>query len=1072
MIAKVKKSVLATFVLSLLALACSVAPASAAVVNFYTSQIDGSETLAGSFSPKSLALAPDGSLYVGDSAHSVIDKFDSDGKYVSQFSISATPVGFLTPSELAVDGNGNVYVLDRDKGRVFKFDSSGNYVYSLDGPGPRPPYYEWALAVDSAGNVFAGDLDGIVIDKFDSNGNYISQITGADTPSGNVFALAMAVDANGNIYVGDGRGPHYKFDSSGKYLSNFAPAQYIPARGVAPGPAGDVYVSYGFDTVLHYDAVGNLLGKFDGRDTPQGAFTADRIRATTDGGVYVADTKAGVVDFFALVTIPDATTGIASDFASEAVTFNGTVNPAGVELSECKFEYGPDTTYGSSVPCFETPAQIGSGEAPVPVHANLSGFKAGTYHVRLAGSNIYGAGRGKDTVVDVLANPVIYSQAAEVTYTEAFLSAVINPGNSATTYYFEYGPTASYGQSTAPKVVPPNTANVNLSRPIAKLIPGASYHYRLVLENVLGKAFGADEVLTTVSFSSGRTCPNASIRTVQGVAFLPECRAYEQVSPVVKNGVGLDQLFNPPFTSADGNTIAYSTEKAAYPGAESNPFLPKAFSIRSAAGWATGGVDPPLDTSGGVAAMHYYATIAMSKDLSRALVTTSAKLTPDAPAMGGTYVRQVGTSNYTFIAPTDLSAQGAGKDFIGASDDLSTVVIGNTVWRQGAGTEAVALKTGGAPFPTPSATTDPDLVDAHQVSADGSHIYFTVEGAGEAGLYLRNGSTTTLVSRADSAPSTPVPATFSSASADGRYVIFETGGEANLTADAVASPGANQAYRYDRATDTMTFLASGLTESGGVLWGDAQTGDLYFTTGASTYYSHSGAQHLIVEAGATQSGPEAIQVSANGKYAAVGGVFYDVEANTTKAFPGAHLGQSTLPGAAHHRPLAILDDGTYFFDTLTALLTADVNGARDVYSFDHGKFVLLTSGQESVDAQFLAATPDGRDVFFSTPAPLIGQDKDTIQDVYDARVNGGLSSQNPLPEVRCLRDDCKAIPNGSPELPFGGSEGLVDSENVKAKKRCPKGRHKVKTRGKSRCVKSHPKRGAQKRAKSNRRQSR
>ncbi len=1077
MIAKIKKSVFATLALSMLALALSAGSASAAVVNFYTSQIDGSETPAGSFSPSALALASDGSLYVGDGAHSVIDKFDSDGKYVSQIDIGGTPVGSLYPFELAVDGSDNVYVLDRNRGTVSKFDSSGKYAYSLDGNSvPGAALYAEAIAADFAGNVFVGDPENHAVDKFDSTGKYLSRFTGNDTPiggpdvsGGGLLPGALAVDAAGNIYVGSPqRGYNFKFDSTGKYLLTFAPGG---GRGIAPGPNGDVYVSYGYNFVSHYDSAGNFLSEFDGRDTPQGAFTDNSIASTPSGDVYVADTGAGVVDFFPLVTVPDATVGQATDFANEAITFHGSVNPVGTQLTGCKFEYGPDTTYGSSVPCIETPGQIGSGASPVAVHAELSGLKAGTYHVRLAASNSDGSGRGEDTVVDVLGNPLIRSQVGEPTYTEVLLSATINPGNGATTYYFEYGPSSAYGQSTAPKVVPPNTADVNLSRPITKLTPGTSYHYRLVIENAVGKAIGADQTFTTVSLSSAQTCPNTSIRVAQGVDFLPECRAYEQVSPVAKNGVGLDQLFNPPFLSEDGNAIAYSTEKAVYPGAESTPFSPKAMSSRSASGWTTVGIDPPMNSTG-VAALAYYATIALSEDLSRALVTTNAKLTPDAPSTGGTYLRQTATNNYAFLAPFDLSAQSAGKDFIGASDDLSTVVIGNTVLRQGAGTEAVALKTGGAPFPEPSATTDPDLVDAHQVSADGSRIYFTVQGAGEVGLYLRDGATTTLISRADGAPSTPVPASFVSASPDGRYVIFETGGEANLTADAVASPFANQAYRYDAETDTMTFLASGLAESGGALWGDAQTGDLYFTSGFTTSYAHAGTQHLIVEAGAPQSGPGAIQVAANGKYAAVEGVFYDAEANSAKAFPGAHLGQSTQAGAAHHRPQAILDDGTYFFDTPAALLTADVNGARDVYRYNHGKVSLLTSGTQSVDAQFLAATPDGRDVFFSTAAPLVGQDKDSVQDVYDARVNGGLDSQNPVPGTECQRDDCKATPNRGPELPFGGSEGLVDSENVKAKKHCPKGRHKVKARGKSRCVKSHHKRGKNQRAKDNRRQAR
>ncbi len=1059
MIAKTKRAILATAAISVLAFVTA-SPASAGVANVYSSQFNGAETPAGSFTPSALAVAPDGSPWVSDSANNVVDKFDSTGKYVSQITGVAGP--------LAVDSTGALYV---GAGfNVKKYSAAGAFLSEFNGAAtPDGGFVAAGIAIDSADNVFVADVNAYTVRKFDSAGKYLSRFNGSETPFGFIEPKAIAIGVDDQIYVSDGFGGVKIFSSAGKYLlSEFAGS----AASLASAPNGDVYLSYGADAVTHYTSSGSFLSEFNGAGTPQASFAAAAVAIDAAGGAYVADSAAGVVDYFAPALAPDATTEKASNFTNEAITANGSANPLGLALSECKFEYGPDASFGSSVPCAETPAEIGTGNAPVAVHADLAGLAAGDYHLRLALANANGAVKGNDQLVGVLATPTLGAQAAsEPTNTEVTLSATLNPGNGASAAYFEYGTSTAYGQKSSEKVLAATTAEVNFSRPIAKLAPGTTYHYRAVVENAAGKAVGADQSFTTPAYPGTDSCANTAIRVAQGSAFLPECRAYEQVSPVAKNGVALDQLFNPPFLSADGKAIAYSTEKAAYPGAESNPFSPKALSSRSASGWSTAGVDPPMNSTG-ASALAYYATIALSKDLSRALVTTNAKLTADAPASGGTYLRQTATDNYTFIAPVDLSAQTSGKDFIGASDALSTVVIANTLWRQGSGSEAVAIQTGGAPFPEPSATTDPDLVDAHQVSADGSHIYFSVNGAGEEGLYLRDGNTTTLVSRADNAPSTPVPATFSSASSDGRYVIFETGGEANLTADAVPSPFASQAYRYDTETDTMTFLASGLAESGGILWGDAQSGDLYYSTGISIYYSHAGVQHLIVEVGGSQSGPEAIQVSPNGRYAAVAGVFYDAEADVAKAFPGAHLGQSSEAGVAHHRPLAILDDGSYFFDTPAPLLVADINGARDLYRYDHGKATLLSAGTQPQDAQFLAVTPDGRDVFFSTTAPLVGQDKDSVQDVYDARVEGGLASQNPAPVVACLRDDCKATPNGSPELPFGGSEGLVDSENVKAKKHCPKGRHKVRAKGKSRCVKPQHKRGKNQRANSNRRQAR
>jgi hypothetical protein len=82
------------------------------------------------------------------------------------------------------------------------------------------------------------------------------------------------------------------------------------------------------------------------------------------------------------------TTGSASKPATEAAssveettaTLNAKVDPEGVK-TECKFEYGPSTMYGSHVSCASAP---GSGDSPVAVSAPLTGLTPGTvYHYRI-----------------------------------------------------------------------------------------------------------------------------------------------------------------------------------------------------------------------------------------------------------------------------------------------------------------------------------------------------------------------------------------------------------------------------------------------------------------------------------------------------------------------------------------------------------------------------------------------------------------------------------------------------------------------------------------------------------------
>ena len=59
---------------------------------------------------------------------------------------------------------------------------------------------------------------------------------------------------------------------------------------------------------------------------------------------------------------------------------NGTVNPNGTLVLSCKFEYGPHTNYGTTLPCSDP----GFGTEPVPVSAEATGLTPDTsYHYRI-----------------------------------------------------------------------------------------------------------------------------------------------------------------------------------------------------------------------------------------------------------------------------------------------------------------------------------------------------------------------------------------------------------------------------------------------------------------------------------------------------------------------------------------------------------------------------------------------------------------------------------------------------------------------------------------------------------------
>jgi phospholipase C len=98
--------------------------------------------------------------------------------------------------------------------------------------------------------------------------------------------------------------------------------------------------------------------------------------------------------------LPIVETGSASAAAHGSATFNGTVNPSGKALSECKFEYGLSASYGSSVPCVSSPE---AGAEAVPVSATVAGLISNTgYHFRVVASNATGTSYGSDATFRTL----------------------------------------------------------------------------------------------------------------------------------------------------------------------------------------------------------------------------------------------------------------------------------------------------------------------------------------------------------------------------------------------------------------------------------------------------------------------------------------------------------------------------------------------------------------------------------------------------------------------------------------------------------------------------------------------
>jgi hypothetical protein len=98
---------------------------------------------------------------------------------------------------------------------------------------------------------------------------------------------------------------------------------------------------------------------------------------------------------------------------------------------------------------------------------------------------------------DVTKPTVTTGGAAQITQTSATLTGKVNPNGARTTYFFQYGLTASYGSSTGPADAGAGTRAKTAAANLTGLAPFAKYHYRLVAENEKGKTFGGDRTFTT-----------------------------------------------------------------------------------------------------------------------------------------------------------------------------------------------------------------------------------------------------------------------------------------------------------------------------------------------------------------------------------------------------------------------------------------------------------------------------------------------------------------------------------------------------------------------------------------------
>jgi hypothetical protein len=556
--------------------------------------------------------ATDGDIYVtqtNDAATlKLVDIFSEEGEYLGQISGAGTaPFGAgIRPCGVAVDPPGDLFVADWGESKIYKYGAAAHnplenedWERTLSDPRYSGPCNLAAGVDSSAGELFVNRSHGFA-------GNSISRLNGATGVfegfvDGGEYSLLSIDPAGGHLYAFSAE-PTLRTDAE-----------------IEEGKAGN--------ELREFEAAATLPGELisvASQYSPQGSgISAQGIAVDgASGTIYESRTGSGNAGFKIdtygpLLTLPDVTTGPPEVSGNTSVTLTGTVDPDGLALEECFFEYLSDAEYQANLgnrfagaaeaPCEEPDAaEVGAGGEPVEVHAHLDPLQSETlYHYRLAAANAAaaeypedptGVPRGAEETLKTPSKPAIKAQWSEaVGSEEATIKATINPENAATTYRFQWGTSEAYEHETPEEVLASgiDAEDHTVGLTLHELAPETTYHWRVLAHNALGDAEGKDQELRTYG------------PTPSG---LPEGRAYELVSPTDKEGGevavpfaaggGAGKTPRPLQSSPSGEAITYGSFTAFGENPASAPGTSQYLSARHPDGWATDNLDPRYEEGG------------------------------------------------------------------------------------------------------------------------------------------------------------------------------------------------------------------------------------------------------------------------------------------------------------------------------------------------------------------------------------------------------------------------------------------------------------------------------------------
>jgi hypothetical protein len=857
----------------------------------------------------------------------------ADSEELTQFGSQGAGAGqFYVPSGTASDPvTGHVYTFDSANKRVDEFTAWGDFVKAwgwgvadgsnefqtcttfcqegIAGAGKGQFNQSGSIEIDAVGGLYANDFLNRRVQKFDSSGQFVLMFgKGVNKTTGGDVCTAVSGDECGPGTLGNGPG---EFSESG--------------GGFGISPTGTILVG-GVGRIQEFEPDGDFKGEFKVAGTV-GGIAAD----PTGSGVYATYLgKDGIhkFDFSGTEVLPPIEISQPSSIVTDPTSGNIYVISfvPGASPSQRVVEFDPS---GVEVSSCCVPAFVPEGEGYRFALTGLGTNGAGDLYVVNRSVSPYSS----QHITVFGPPPLIYGDPPKVSpeitdqllasadSTSAVLKAEINPNFwKDTRYFLEYGPApcglnpctqqpvspgAELGAGGVKKSV--TTSGVLLSG----LTPNTVYHYRFVTESGGGgPVFGPDETFTTFPVSPAPdACPaNQAFRTGPS-ANLPDCRAYEMVSPVDKNNGDIKNLIDITGyetrlnqVSADGEALAYTSYRA-FGGAEGGPYISQYLSRRGSQGWSGKGLGGPLTGNFLGASFFEDEFKAFSPDLCSAWLMPGGEPTLAPGAVAGfpnLYRRDIcSAKGYEALTTAEPPSprkpeeyvpelQGYSADGIRAifrvNDKLTEdargpgisqvyEAVGETLRTVCVFPEGTSAKAEGE-FPHCSAGSLGNETTAtainrtasvsHAMSEDGSRIYWSAsaEPSGLGKIYLRVDGTTTLkVSEAPGDGQTTKPAQFWGASPDGSRALY-TVADPNQEKPTPKDKGL---YLYDLGAEESALVAPKVRA---VLATSEDLSRVYFvseavlpgTTGATAgkanlYLHDGGADAFIATLSAADVGP-------------------------------------------------------------------------------------------------------------------------------------------------------------------------------------------------------------------------